>query len=423
MRIRGKNARRVIFGAGAVLLAVGVVLVPKAGATGETRTLSLYEIHTKESLTVTYKRNGQFDEEALKKLNHFMRDWRANQETQMDRELIDLIWTLHETLGSKQPVQLVSGYRSPATNAKLRKAGGGQAKMSQHMLGKASDLHFPDVPVKRLRASALIQEVGGVGYYPTSGLPFVHVDTGRVRMWPRMPRLELAALFPSGRTGYIPADGRPITPSDYKLALAKGLVSNTMVASVTAPLPTPKPQIASASASQSPLESPQPILASYTPNQPAAPMALAPADDPVSPHFAYASAGGFSLPQAPRLLPQPHQAKVPSYEAPTYENAQVVGAPEMDDDHPDELSYVPFETASLMTDTSVARSQTITPLVHPEQGNLDYMFEDMDRPTDFKLRASSGYRGLASAQKFSGDAVKSLYAEMEAPAPTRLARR
>ncbi len=420
MRIRGSSARRAMLGAAAVLLAVGTAMASKASATGETRTLSLYEIHTKESLTVTYKRNGQYDEEALKKLNHFMRDWRANEETQMDRELIDLIWTLHETLGSKQPVHLVSGYRSPATNAKLRRAGGGQAKKSQHMLGKASDLHFPDVPVKRLRASALIQEVGGVGYYPTSGLPFVHVDTGNVRMWPRMPRLELAALFPSGKTGYIPSDGRPITPADYKLALAKGLVSQTMVASL-APMPTPKPRATtSPSETVSPLESPQPILASYTPNQPAAPMALAPpeAQPPAAPRFAYASAGGFALPQAPRLLPKAAQPKVPAYE-----NAQVVGAPEADDDHPDELSYVPFETASLMTDTSVADNREIAPLVHPEQGNLDYLFDDMDRPTAFKLRSSSGYRGLASAQKFSGDAVKSLYAEMEAPAPTRLARR
>jgi uncharacterized protein YcbK (DUF882 family) len=413
MRFRGKNARRAMFGAGAVLLAVGMAMVPKASATGETRTLSLYEIHTKERLTVTYKRNGQFDEEALKKLNHFMRDWRADEETQMDRELIDLIWTLHETLGSKQPIHLVSGYRSPATNEKMRRAGGGQARKSQHMLGKASDLHFPDVPVKRLRNSALVQEVGGVGYYPTSGLPFVHVDTGHVRMWPRIPRLELAALFPDGKTGYLPRDGGPITKKDYQLALAKGLVSKTMVASA-APLPTPKPR------TTSPLETPQPILASYTPNQPAGPMALAPpeAEPPAAPHFAYASAGGFSLPQAPSLLPKAPKAKLP-----TYQNAQVVGAPNVDDDHPDELSYVPFETASLMTDTSIANNREIAPLVHPEQGNLDYLFDDMDRPTAFKLRSSSGYRGLASAQKFSGDAVKSLYAEMEAPAPTRLARR
>src|SRR5680860_888136 len=128
MRIRGISARCAMIGAGFLLVATGLALAPKAIASGETRTLSLYEIHTKETLTVTYKRDGKFDEDALKKLNHFMRDWRAEAETQMDRELIDLIWTLHETLGSKQPVHLVSGYRSPTTNAKLRKGGGGQAK-------------------------------------------------------------------------------------------------------------------------------------------------------------------------------------------------------------------------------------------------------------------------------------------------------
>ena len=408
MRIRGSNVRRAMLGAGLLLLAAGIVLAPKASASGDTRTLSLYEIHTKESLTVTYKRDGHFDEEALKKLNHFMRDWRAEDETHMDRELIDLIWTLHRQLGSREPIHLISGYRSATTNAKLRKRGGGQAKKSQHIQGKAADIHFPDVAVKTLRNSALVREVGGVGYYPTSGIPFVHVDTGRVRMWPRIPRLELAALFPDGQTDYLPRDGGRITKQDYQLALAKGLVSKTMVASA-APLPTPKPREAS--------EMPRPILASYTPNQPMAPMALAPAEAPTAPRFAYATAGGGLMFPKPRLRPEPNQAELP-----TYENAQVVGAPEFDDDHPDELSYTPFETASLMTDTSVARSQTVAPLTHPEQKNLDYLFDDMDRPTDFKFRQTSGYRGLASAQKFSGRAVKSLYAEMEAPAPTRLAQ-
>src|SRR5680860_1535664 len=267
MRIRGISARCAMIGAGFLVLAIGFAVAPKAIASGETRTLSLYEIHTKETLTVTYKRDGKFDEAALKKLNHFMRDWRAEEETKMDRELIDLIWTLHETLGSKKPIHLVSGYRSPATNAKLRRAGGGQARKSQHMLGKASDLHFPDVPVKKLRNSALVQEVGGVGYYPTSGLPFVHVDTGRVRMWPRIPRLELAALYPDGKTDYLPRDGGRITKKDYQLAMAKGMVDRTMVASAT-PLPTPKPDRARA-----PI--PQPILASYRPAQPA-PMAASP---------------------------------------------------------------------------------------------------------------------------------------------------
>jgi uncharacterized protein YcbK (DUF882 family) len=413
MRIRGSRARRAMLGAGVLLAAIAAVVAPKAVASGKTRTLSLYEIHTKESLTVTYKRDGKYDEEALKKLNHFMRDWRAEEATDMDRELIDLIWFLHQHLGSQEPIHLISGYRSAKTNAKLRRRGGGQAKKSQHILGKAADIHFPDVPVKRLRSSALIQEVGGVGYYPTSGVPFVHVDTGRVRMWPRMPRLELAALFPSGKTKYLPRDGRPITKNDYQQALAKGMVNKTLFASAApamAPPPTPKP------ASQTP----QPILASFTSNQPA-PMALAPADAtaPPAPLFASANAGGVLPWVQAHLMPEPERPAIPA----AYEATEVVGSPKVDDDHPDALSYVPFETTRLMTDTSVAHNPQIAPLTHPEQSNLSYLFEDMDRPTAFKFRQDNGYRNLASAQTFSGSAVRSLYAAMDAPnTPIRLAQ-
>ena len=238
-----------------------------------------YKIHTKESLTVTFKRDGKYDQEALKKLNHFMRDWRADAETKMDPALIDLIWTLHKQLGSNEPVHLISGYRSAATNASLRKKGGGQAKKSQHIQGRAADIHFPDVAVKTLRNSALVHEVGGVGYYPTSGVPFVHVDTGHVRMWPRIPRLELAALFPDGKTGYLPNDNKPITRQDYKLALAKGLVNNTMIASA-APAAKIKPAEVVAQAefdAENEVDTPQPVLASYTPDVPAI------ADDPHQP--------------------------------------------------------------------------------------------------------------------------------------------
>ena len=150
----------------------------RASALGETRTLSLFNIHTKESLTVTFKKDGRYDPEALKQLNYFMRDWRRNESREMDPELIDLIWTLHQQLGSKVPVNLICGYRTASTNESLRRKGGGQAKASQHILGKAADITFPDVSVKTLRNSALVEEWGGVGYYPTSGVPFVHVDTG-----------------------------------------------------------------------------------------------------------------------------------------------------------------------------------------------------------------------------------------------------
>ncbi|HXG77794.1 MAG TPA: DUF882 domain-containing protein [Methyloceanibacter sp.] len=426
MRRRGSVARRAVLGASFVAIAVAAWCAATAGraGAGETRTLSLYEIHTKETLTVTYKRDGKYDEEALKKLNHFMRDWRADQETKMDPALIDLIWTLHKELGSKQPIHLISGYRSAATNASLRKKGGGQAKKSQHILGKAADIHFPDVPIKTLRNSALVQEVGGVGYYPTSGVPFVHVDTGHVRMWPRIPRLELAALFPSGKTKYLPLDGKPITPADYKLALAKGLVGKTMVASASPKLESAGGAIAEVDAAAE-TETARPVLAAYAPAT-----AAVIADDPTHPGappppqrlFTYANAGGLTLPGFGPKTPKV-SAPAPA-EKPSYTDAEVVSAPEADDDHPDTLSYVPFEIAGLMTDTSVTYSRTVAPLTHPDQTDLDYLFEDMERPLAFSLRPSSGYTSLAAAQRFSGEAVKNLYAELEpaASAPTRLAQ-
>jgi uncharacterized protein YcbK (DUF882 family) len=394
----------------------------------------MYNIHTKENITVTFMRDGKYDQEALKQLNHFMRDWRADKETNMDPELIDHIWVLHQQLGSNEPVHLICGHRTAETNASLRKKGGGQAKRSQHILGKAADITFPDVPVKVLRNSALVQEWGGVGYYPTSGIPFVHVDTGGVRMWPRIPRLELAALFPKGKTAYLPLDGKPITPADYKLALANGMVARTMIASA-APSAKLRAEAANDVVAEAELdaaneiETPRPILASYAPAT-----AAVIADDPHQPGsppppsrlFTYASAaGGLSLPGFG------HKAPKDTAPLPAYQDAEVVSAPEVDEDHPEELSYVPFEIAGLMTDASVTYSRTVAPLTHPEQGNLDYLFEDMDQPVAFTLRKSSGYSSLASAQRFSGQAVRSLYAELESaahaelepamPAPTRLA--
>ena len=100
----------------------------------------------------------------------------------------------------------------------------------------------------------------------------------------------------------------------------------------------------------------------------------------------------------------------------------MVGAPEADDDHPDELSYVPFEIASLMSDVSVTYNHAAATLTRPEQRNLSYLFEDMDRPLAATFRANSGYRGLAAAQSFTGHAVRNVYAELEPPQPTRLAQ-
>jgi len=196
----------------------------------EERTISFYHIHTKERLTITYKRNGQYIPEALKQINWIMRDWRQNEVKEISPATIDIAWEMHQELGSKEPINIICGYRSGATNEMLRKTRGGQAKQSEHITGRAIDITFPDVPLKKMRYSALIRERGGVGYYPTSGIPFVHIDTAHVRMWPRMPRQELALLFPNGRSKYVPSDGRPITLADVKSAQANNRELATQVA-------------------------------------------------------------------------------------------------------------------------------------------------------------------------------------------------
>src|SRR5262245_18341302 len=129
-----------------------------------------------------------------------------------------------------------------------------------------------------------------------------------------------------------------------------------------------------------------------------------------------------SLPGLSRLVPEKRGPASEATAHPTYEDAEVVGAPAADDDNPDQLSYAPFEIAGLMTDASVTYSRTLAPLSHPEHDSIDYLFEDMDHPTSSKVRGGSGYQGLAAAQRFSGHAVKALYAEAESQAPTRVAQ-
>ncbi|WP_342640802.1 DUF882 domain-containing protein [Rhodoligotrophos ferricapiens] len=170
--------------------------VGQLNAVSDTRTLSLYMVHTKESLTVTYKKDGRYIPSALRQLNHFLRDWRKNEVIKIDPEVIDLVWELHQELGSKKPVHVICGYRNADTNAMLKRIGRNVATKSMHSRGQAMDIYFPDVSTKKLRNSALIRQIGGVGYYPRSGpLGFVHVDTGRVRHWPAIPNQEFAAIM------------------------------------------------------------------------------------------------------------------------------------------------------------------------------------------------------------------------------------
>jgi uncharacterized protein YcbK (DUF882 family) len=194
-------------------------LIMTSNAQAANRSLPLFNPHTKATTTIPYKRNGRFDADGLRKLNRFLRDWRRNEITQMDPALFDLIWQVYKETGAKKPIHVVSGYRSPATNNMLRRRSRGVAKQSRHTKGQAMDFYLPGVPIKRIREVGLRMQAGGVGYYPRSNSPFVHIDTGNVRHWPRMTRKQLVRVFPRGNTVHVPTDGKPL--KGYKQAKVK----------------------------------------------------------------------------------------------------------------------------------------------------------------------------------------------------------
>ncbi|MCP4999572.1 MAG: DUF882 domain-containing protein [Hyphomicrobiales bacterium] len=213
---------------GRLLTATLAALVCDAAAGpafAETRSLNLYFVHTKERATITFKRNGRYIPGGLKKLNRFLRDWRRKESTKMDPRLFDLLWEVYRDSGSKKHIHVVSAYRSPKTNAMLRKRSRGVAKNSQHIQGRAMDFYLPDVSIKKLRRIGMQFQVGGVGYYPKSGSPFVHLDVGSVRSWPRMNRNELSKVFPKGKTLHLPTDGKPLPGYNQALADYKSRVS------------------------------------------------------------------------------------------------------------------------------------------------------------------------------------------------------
>jgi uncharacterized protein YcbK (DUF882 family) len=168
---------------------------------GETRSISLYHIHTGERLTVTYMQNGHYVPSAMKQINYLLRDWRKNKVVTIDPRSIDLVWELHEDLGSHGIINIVCGYRSASTNAMLHRIGRKVANHSQHINGKAIDFYFPDVPTVKIRNSALVRKVGGVGYYRSAGGPtgFLHVDSGSVRHWgPYISNSQMAQIQRDG---------------------------------------------------------------------------------------------------------------------------------------------------------------------------------------------------------------------------------
>ncbi len=175
-------------------------------ANGDTRTINLFHAHRKDSISVTFRRNGSYDSSGLQQLNYFLRDWRNDQQASMDPRLFDVIWEAQRGADGTAPVIVLSAYRSPTTNAMLRSRSRAVAKESLHMHGKAMDMRMPDANMQRVREVALRMQRGGVGWY--GGSNFVHLDVGSVRAWPRLSYDHLARLFPDGRSVHISSDNR-----------------------------------------------------------------------------------------------------------------------------------------------------------------------------------------------------------------------
>ena len=177
-----QRRRRLLQGVGLALplslLAPARGVQAKASAV---KSLSFYHTHTGENLSLVYCEQGVHLPDALQEVNHLLRDFRTGEQHPIDPSLLDLLHFLREATSVRGPFEVISGYRSPQTNAKLRSKSKGVAKRSLHMLGKAIDVRLTGFDTGRLRDLAVAQKAGGVGYYRRSD--FVHLDTGRVRTW------------------------------------------------------------------------------------------------------------------------------------------------------------------------------------------------------------------------------------------------
>lgn len=417
-----------LVGAGAVTTVLSALSL--TAQVPQTRTISLRNIHTNDVVTVDYKRNGRYVPEAMERINWVMRDWRRDEQTKMDPALVDLLWEMHTELGSREPINIISAYRSRATNNMLRKSVGGQASESRHIQGKAADVQFPDVPIKHMRYAAMVRERGGVGFYPTSATPFIHVDTDRVRAWPRMPRFELALLFPNGRTQHKPADGGEIGMDDVKTARARKPEVATQLAAfhdlrrrggerptlVAAAQPIERDvPVARAAVPQTPKLLAEPKLADR-------PLRLTqrPTDDDrrkLTQLVALANIPSLVAGPAPAVRPPP-DPPVPKRKghddaeagSPTVSgDGDVVArlrfltpegmdalkgwstgfapAPAWDDDHPEEAAYRPFPIATFLSATSSIDDPELSRLVHPDLSRTGELFEVTASPAPLQLRS------------------------------------
>jgi len=173
--------RRFILGGAAATLASMASPAFAAINRKQFRTLALDNLHTGEKLKVDYWVNGSYVKGALRRVNYNLRDFRTGAVYPIDPQLLDLLHALQSMLGTRAAFQVISGYRSPETNAMLREESNGVAANSLHMQGMAIDVRLPGRSLRSLHAAAVRLERGGVGYYPRSD--FVHLDVGRVRYW------------------------------------------------------------------------------------------------------------------------------------------------------------------------------------------------------------------------------------------------
>ncbi len=177
-------SRRSFLGIG-LLTAATAIVPPQVFAAferrSEERIICLHNVYTKENIETTYWRDGKYITEGLEHINHLCRDARTGRVKPINRDLIDLLHGIQQKLGIREPFHIISGYRSPRSNAMLRQRNKGVAKNSMHMYGKAADIRVPGYSLKKIRKAAMKLQAGGVGYYPRS--KFVHVDVGNVRYW------------------------------------------------------------------------------------------------------------------------------------------------------------------------------------------------------------------------------------------------
>jgi len=179
--ITRRSFLRCVMGAAAVACLPQTIYAGVRRPAVSVKDLSLHNLHTEEKIALSYFENGEYVAEALRDISYLLRDFRTGDILAMDPHLIDLLYDLKGALGTERPFQIISGYRSPKTNASLRKAGNGVAKKSLHMQGKAIDIRIEGIDSRVVRSAAMSLGRGGVGHYPNSN--FVHIDTGSVRSW------------------------------------------------------------------------------------------------------------------------------------------------------------------------------------------------------------------------------------------------